>query len=258
MGRSAGLKAFFVEVEDFEAFYRVEGTVVRSTHVVGGVIIDGRMRTVDFLPDRDKRYRRLAIIGDARAAAHYYNAVGAEAMLAGDHDLAERHFAQALAIDPSFPDAWNNTAVLRRRTDRLDEAIAALEKALTIDRHFLPAMENLSGYYRLASQPELAARMDARALQEKTRNPFFLNQQALLKLQRGELENAENLLRRSRRLDNKIPETFLMLGRVELARGDKEKAESLFAKAQRLSEDYSDAFQNGLNAKIQTLLTASR
>lgn len=257
MARSAGLKAFFVEVEDFEAFYRVEGTVVRSTHVVGGTMMDGRLRTVDFLPDRDKRYRRLTIINDARATAHYYNAIGAEAMLDGDTARAEELFGKALATEPSFPDAWNNFGVLLRRTDRLDEGIAALEKALAIDHRFLPAMENLSGYYRLAGRPELAAKMDTRAIEEKTRNPFYLNEQAFHQLQRGRLDDAENMLRRSRRLDSKIPETFLLLGRVELARGDKDKAEALFAKAQHLSETYSDAFQNGLNSKIQKLLVSA-
>ena len=153
LARSAGLRALYVEVEDFGSFYRYEGTVIHSTHVVGGVIIDGLLHTVDFMPDRPKVYRRLVMISDDRAVAHYFNDVGAEAMLAGDFAASERDYLEALWFDPELPDSWNNYAVLLRRTGNLGEAIAALEKALALDHHFLPAMENLTGYPGSPSAP---------------------------------------------------------------------------------------------------------
>lgn len=257
MARSAGLEAFFLEVEDFESFYRYESTVVRSTHVIGGVWIDGKLRTVDFLPDRDKSYRRMTVVSDDRATAQYYNSTGAEAMLDGQLDSGERLFRRALELDPEFPDIWNNLGVLLRRQGRLDEGIAALEKALALDPRFLPAMENLSGYYRLAGRPEKAARMEARALEEKTRNPYYLFQQALLQFQKDKLDQAERMLKRARRIDNKIPEVYLLLGRVELARGDQKRAESLFAKARKMSASYPEDFQNGLNSKIRQLMASA-
>ena len=254
LARSADLHAFFVDVEDFESFYRYGDTVVRSTHVVGGVVIDGVLRTVDFLPDREKRYRRLSPISDTRATAHYYNAIAAEAMLDNDLVRAEGLFKQALAFDAGFPDPWNNYAVLLRRSGRLDLGIEALEKALAIDRHFLPAMENLASYYRLAGKTEQADRMQARALDEKTKNPYFVYQQALNRFQDGKLDEAEDLLHRARHLDNRFPEVYLLLGRIELGRGDRSKAESHFAKAKKLGAEYSDAFQRGLDSKIRKLM----
>lgn len=256
LARSVDLHAFFVEVEDFESFYRYESTVVRSTHVVGGVMIDGVLRTIDFLPDRDKRYRRLSAISDDRATAHYYNAIGAEAMLAGDLARAQDLLELALAFDAGFPDPWNNYAVLLRRRGQLGEGIAALEKALDIDRRFLPAMENLATYYRLDGNLELAATMNARALEEKTRNPYFLHQQALSRFNEHKLDEAEQFLRRARRLDKKIPEVHLLLGRIELERGNATKAEALFAKSKKLSAEYSDAFQRGLDAKVRQLMAS--
>ena len=257
MARSAGLRAFFVDVEDFEAFYRYGETVVRSTHVVGGVMIDGALRTVDFLPERDKRYRRLSPIDDARATAHYFNAIAAKAMLDGDLVRAEGLFKQALAFDAGFSDPWNNYAVLLRRSGRLDDGIEVLEKALALDRHFLPAIENLATYYRLAGKAELAGRMDARALDEKTKNPYFVYQQALNRFQEGKPAEAEQLLHRARRLDSKFPEVYLLLGRIELDRGERSKAESHFAKAKKLGAEHFDAFQRGLDAKIRQLLVVS-
>jgi tetratricopeptide (TPR) repeat protein len=257
LARSARLRAVFVEVEDFESFYRYEGTVIHSTHVVGGVIIDGLLHTVDFMPDRPKIYRRLTMISDDRAVAHYFNDIGAEAMLGGDSAASERDYLEALSFDPELPDSWNNYAVLLRRTGNLGEAIGALEKALELDHRFLPAMENLTGYYRLAKRPGDAARMEARALDEETRNPYYLTQQAFEALQDGRLDEAESLVRRARRLDARIPEVHLVLGRIELKRGHPAKAQEHFDKAQKLSAEFSDAFQRAVDDKIHHLLAGN-
>jgi tetratricopeptide (TPR) repeat protein len=257
LGRSVGMRVFFVEVEDFETFYRYEGTIVRSTHVVGGVVIRGELRTVDFLPERDKRYRRLRIISDQRALAHYYNGVGAEAMLDGDLERAGGLFRMAVDTDPEFAGGWNNYAILTRRKGRLDDAIELLERALRIDSHFLPAMENLSSYYRMHGRPDEAARLEQRALDERTRNPYYLTHQALSRLGKGDLDEAEKLLRRARRLDRAVPDVHLMLGRIELARGNEEKAETHFAKARKFSQDLSPRFREQVDDKIRRLTLAS-
>jgi tetratricopeptide (TPR) repeat protein len=258
IARAAELRVYFVEVEDFETFYRYEGTVVRSTHVVGGVITEGAMRTVDFLPDREKRYHKLRVIDDAQAVAHYYNAVGAEAMLAGDMERAEALFQKSIAAAPRFVGVWNNYGILLKRTGRLDEGIAALERALAIDPGFLPAMENLTGYYRLAASPDKSKQMAHRALEQKSRNPYYLSSQALAALMRGETDEAEKLLRRARRIDRTIPEIHLLLGRLELARNHPAKAERMFEKARKMSSQYPDVFQAELDSKIRRLVIASR
>jgi tetratricopeptide (TPR) repeat protein len=258
MGRAVGLKVFFVEVEDFETFYRYEGTVVRSTHVVGGLVLDGELRTIDFLPDRDKRYRSLKIISDQRAVAHYYNDVGAEALLAGDLARAETLLVRAIASDGSFTEGWNNYAILARRAGDLPLGIQRLERALALDRHFLPAMENLSGYYRLAGDLAAAERMSARALAEKTRNPYYLTHQAFGRILERDFDGAEKLLKRARRLDGEIPEVHLLLGRVALARGDAAAAEGHFARARRESTEFPETFQSQLDAKIKRLVLASK
>ena len=169
IARQAGVDAFYVQVEDFEIFYRYRGTIVRSRHVVGGVQVAGRLLTVDFLPYRPKRYRQLRRIGDRRAAALYYNAVANEAMLNDDHELAGRRFREALEVEPDFAETWNNYAILQRRSGDLEEAIRSLERARRLDPELLPAMENLAGFYRLARRTKEAARMEARVRELKTR-----------------------------------------------------------------------------------------
>lgn len=257
MSRAADVDTFFIEVEDFETFERRGDSVVRSTHVVGGVMMGNELRTVDFVPDRPKTYRKLRVLEDHEAAAHYFNAVGAEALLAGDLGRAEPLLERAIEITPELPEAWNNLGLVARRAGRLDEAIRHLERALAIEPEFVPALENLSGIYRLAGDPERARAAAASALELKTRNPYYLVTQAWNDFRAGELDAAEEHLQRARRLDKRIPEIHLLLGRVALARGDNERADELFTRAQRLGAEVSESYQERLETKIDRLLAAS-
>jgi Flp pilus assembly protein TadD len=257
IARSAGIDAEYVEVEDFEAFYRRKGTVVRTTHVIGGVEISGSMTYIDFLPGRPKPYRRLRPISDRRAAALFYNALAAEAILVKNYELAEIHFADAFAVDKGSADTWNNYAVLQRRRGDLEAAIRSLERAHRLEPRSLPPIENLGAMYRRAGLPEKAAEFEALALKEKTRNPYFLLLQALEHLKDGDYEEAEEPLRRARRLEPDEPEIYVALGRVELGKGNRRAADRLFDQARKKSEPRTAGFQALLQSKIDRLLAAS-
>ncbi|MEM7051332.1 MAG: tetratricopeptide repeat protein [Acidobacteriota bacterium] len=258
MARSAGIRAYFVEVEDFETFHRVGESVVRSTHVVGGVTLDGRLETVDFYPGREKSYRNMRIISDDRGAAHYYNAVAAEAMLTGDLAAAEPLFRRALALDPTLIEGWNNLALLAQRHGRTVEAIALVEKALQQDPEFLPAIENLSGLYRVAGRTAEARATTARVLELKTRNPFYLLDRAREHFAAADLDTADRLLERAGRIEKRISEIHLLRGRIALVRGDEKKANRHFARAVRFADERPRLFQQNLEGKVDKLLLASR
>lgn len=235
VARAAGIPAGFVEVLDFEAFYREEAAIVRSTHVIGGVVIDGKVVTVDFLPDRAKTYRRYRRISDRRAAAHFYNAVAVEAMLVGEGDRAEELFGLSLEIEPEHAETLNNLAVLKLRSGEVQKAIELLERALEIDPDQLSVMENLTTLYERTGQSRRATAMENRAVKRRSRNPFFLLIQAQRKIEGGDLDEARELLRRARRIDDSIPEVYLALGRIELLRERPARAESYFDKARSKS-----------------------
>ncbi len=254
LARSSGLPAKFIEVEDYEVFYRDEGVVVRSDHIVGGVRIGGDLLTVDFLPGRPKRYFQLRPVSDRRATAHYYKAIATEALVDGDLDKSERYFDLALAVDPDFAATWNNLAILRRRQDNFAGAFEALERALAIDPELLPALENLSGLYRRTGEHAKAEEVNGRILKLRTNNPFFLVGEAARLIESGEIDDAEKLLNRARRLQSDIPEIFIYLAKVELARGRTKQADRLLRKARNKSEAFSQGFQTAIQNKINSLL----
>ncbi|HEX2253393.1 MAG TPA: tetratricopeptide repeat protein [Thermoanaerobaculia bacterium] len=253
LARHAGLEAFPLEVEDFESFSRQDGVVVRRTHVIGGMAVNGDVWTIDFLPDRPKTYRRMQRISDERHAALHYTAVAVEAMFAGDVAAAERLFREALAWDAGAAEAWNNFAVLARRQG--DEATARerLERALEHDPRSLPALNNLSALHRRAGRLAEARGLEERALALAAQSPYFLTGQALRRIGAGDLEGAERLLDRARRIDSRVPEVYLALARIDLLRGREQRAERHFAHARRRSQDLSAGFQQGVEAKITKL-----
>jgi tetratricopeptide (TPR) repeat protein len=257
IARSADIKAEYVEVEDFETFYRLQGTIVRTTHVIAGVDVSGNMMYVDFLPRREKSYRQLRPISDRRAVALFYNALATEAMLARNLDIASSYFVDALAVDDNSAETWNNFAILQRRQGDLKGAIASLGRAHELEPSLLPAIENLAGMYRRSGQLEEARRFEVLALKEKTKNPYFLLQQALESLERDDLPEAEALLRRARRLEPDEPEIYVALGRVELGKEDTREANRLFEQAQRKSKERSAGFQMLLQRKVERLLVES-
>jgi len=260
LARSAGLDAFAVEVEDFQVFSRRAGTVVRATHVVGGLWVDGVVYTIDFLPDKPKTYRRIDRISDHRQAAMVYNAMATEAMFGGDRGRAARLYQAALDMESTNAEAWNNYAVLAKRGGDLATARRRLERALAADSHFLPALNNLAALERIEGHPAAAEVLEAEALKQKAQSPYFLTEQALREMQTGHLDEAESLLLRARRIDREIPEIHLALGRIELVRGHEDRAEAYFAEARKRSQELSDAYRDKLDSKISKLtqLAAAR
>lgn len=81
--RDLGLAPFYVEVTDYQRWNHRQGMVVSQGHIVAGLYLDGELSTYDFLPYRTKAYRNFKPIDDLTAAAHYFNNLGAEALLGG-------------------------------------------------------------------------------------------------------------------------------------------------------------------------------
>jgi len=257
LARSAGLPAYPIEVGDFESFSRRGGTVLRSTHVIGGLEVGGeaglQVWTVDFLPDRPKAYRRVRALTDDRYAALFYNSVAAEALLAGELGRADRLFRTALAHDPAAADAWSNWAVHAARSGDRRTAHARYAKALELEPTHLSALTNLAALHRLEGRTAEAEVLEARALAERSQSPYFLAERALRELRRSRLDEAERLLRRARAIDETIPEIHLALGRIDLERGREARAQDHFAEARRRAVEETLAFRAGLDRKIGKL-----
>ena len=241
VGRERRLNPFFVEVEDYQRWNYQDGVVVSRGHIVAGMYVDGEMATYDFLPYRPKSYRDFQPITDLAAAGHYYNNLGAEALMANDLDVAERWLEIAVRLTPDFDKAINNYGIVLLRRGRLDEAAHRLEEGVELHPDSVPLLTNLVRAYQLQGRNDQAgAVLDAlEAMNEAS--PFFYVYRGDAALAAGDPELALDYMRRALRADAEIPEVHVGLTRVYLAIGRMNEAKHHVERALRLDATHEEA-----------------
>lgn len=235
-----------------------------SQHI--NVYIDlkqGRWREVDFNIydfDHDMESR---VISDQRARAHFHNNIGAEAMLAGDTDLALARFRQALSQDWSFAPAWINLGVLHRRAQHPDEAEVAFLEALrqsgtsrgrmsdrTLDVGWMPsrvsdngllAMSNLASLYEEQGKNDLAERYFTAVHAHRMKNPYYRYQMAAIAFEEGDYDAAIEDLRFAIRRQKSESKFYYLLSLSYMQNGNNEAAWKWMNKARDIAESTGDS-----------------
>ncbi len=243
LGRHMRLSPFYVEVEDYQRWDHRQGMVVSQGHIVAGMFIDGEMKTYDFLPYRSKSYRDFLAIDDLTATAHYYNNLGAEALLAGDALAAHRFLEIATRVDPTFVKAANNLGVWYARERRHDEAITTFNRALAVEPDNVPLLTNLARAYQVTGRNEEAETVLSPVEGVEHTNPFFFVYKGEAALARGEHREALAYMRDALRADTETPEVHVGLTKVYVALGDLDKASHHLQRALRLDATHPEANQ---------------
>jgi tetratricopeptide (TPR) repeat protein len=243
VARQLGLNPYYVEVTDLQKWNHREGMVVSQGHIVAGMYLDGILRTFDFLPYRRKAYRDFKPIDDLTAAAHYYNNLGAESLLAGDLERARELLTTATRIAPRFDKAINNLGVAESRAGHPEKAMEIYQRGLAISPDNSTLLINMArSLQQLGRQPE-ASELLAKIEGINTTNPFFFVYQGEMALSRGDANKALDYMVRALRLDNDLPEIHIGLVKVYLALGDMEKARFHLGRALKLDATNQDALQ---------------
>lgn len=243
VARERGLSPFYVEVTDYQKWNHREGMVVSQGHIVAGLYLDGVLRTFDFLPYRAKAYKEFKPIDDLTAAAHYYNNLGAEALMAGNSEKAVEHLTVAHRIAPRFDKSINNLGVALARRGDIDGALAMYQKGLEIDPDNAMILTNMTRAYQQLGRTEDAEGLLARIEATNTTNPFFFLYQGEMALSRGENAKALDYMAKALRQDSELPEVQLGLVKVYLALGEMEKARHHLSRALKLDATNEDAIQ---------------
>ena len=241
VGRERRLNPFFVEVRDYQRWNYQDGVVVSRGHIVAGMYVDGEMATYDFLPYRPKSYRDFRPITDLAATGHYYNNLGAEALMDGDLDAAERWLDIATRLAPDFDKAINNYGIVLLRRNRLDDAMRTYEQGLELHPANVPLLTNLVRAYQLQGRHERAGEL-LDVLEGLNRaSPFFYVYRGDAALAAGDSATALDYMRRALRADSEIPEVHVGLARVYLATGSLNEAKHHIDRALRLDATHEEA-----------------
>jgi tetratricopeptide (TPR) repeat protein len=243
LARYVHLSPFYVEVEDYQRWNHRQGMVISQGHIVAGLYMGGDLKTYDFMPYRVKSYRDFKPIDDLTATAHYYNNLGAEALLEGRDEEAGRFLEIAGRIDPKFVKGTNNLGVLHARRGDYAKAIELYRGALAIDPQNVPVLTNLARAYQQTGRGGEADQILASIEGVHHSNPFFYVYRADLELSRGDGRKALDLLRQALALDSETPEVHLGLARVYVANGEIEKAKHHLERAIKLDPSHPEARQ---------------
>ena len=241
LARASDLNPFYVEVVDYQKWSHQAGMVVSQGHIVAGMYLSGELQTYDFLPYRPKAYRDFNPIDDLQAAAHYYNNLGAEALLAGDMQEARRLIEIAAAIAPDFPKALNNLGVIRARSGDAAGAEQAYKQALAADPGNSAVMTNVARLLQQAGRGNEAEEMLASIEAGNTTNPYFFVYQADMALVRGDQKRALDYMSKALSLDSESPDVHVGLVKVYLALGETDKARHHLARALALDATNPEA-----------------
>lgn len=239
-GRRLRINPIYVEVEDYQRWDHRQGMVVSQGHIVGGVYVNGELRTYDFLPYRVKSYKDFEPIDDLTATAHYYNNMGAEALLGDDFATAKRFLETAVAVDPGFVKAANNLGVWHARNGDLDAAVATYLEALEREPGDVPLLTNLARAYqqlgRLGDAEEALSKIEG----VQHNNPFFFVYRGEVALADGRHEDALGYMRDALRVDTEAPEVHIGLTKVYFALGDLKKTRHHLQRALRLDATHPE------------------
>jgi tetratricopeptide (TPR) repeat protein len=243
VARETGLNPSYVEVTDLQKWNHREGMVVSQGHIVAGMYLDGELHTYDFLPDRRKAYREFKPIDDITAAAHYYNNLGAEALLGGDLGRAREMITIATRIAPRFDKAINNLGVTQARGGDPKKALETYQRGLAISPDDSTLLINMARALQQLGRTQDADQVLARVEAENTTNPFFFIYEADVAIARGDANKGLDYMVRALRLDDELPEVHLGLVKVYLALGDLGKARHYLARSLKLDATNQDALR---------------
>jgi tetratricopeptide (TPR) repeat protein len=243
LARERGLNPFYVEVTDYQKWNHRAGMVVSQGHIVAGMYLDGELKTYDFLPYRPKAYKDFKPIDDLTAAAHFYNNLGAEALMDGDRTRASELLATATRIAPAFEKAVNNLGVAKARGGDLEGALELYRKGLEIAPDNAMLLTNMTRAYQQLGRAKEADDLLARIEASNTSNPFFFVYQGEMALSRGEEPKALDYMVKALKLDSEAPEVHVGFVKVYLALGEMDKARHHLERALKLDATNQDALQ---------------
>lgn len=256
MARRAGLSAYFQEVYCYSHWTRRNETVVFNRHINALVIVDGKKYDVDFETGTEKRFQQRKWIGDQRALAHYYNNIGAEALMKKGYPLALLLLEQSLDHDPRFSAAWTNLGLLYQRTGEVQQAEYAYKKAASLEKRNHSALLNLTNLYRQQGKRVKEARMRKKVQQYRCKNPFYHFGLGQMAFNRADYPAAVDHFRRAIKREAGEPEFYVSLAAAYYKLGNRRAAEKSLEKAKTLAK--TDKERHRYSGKLDFLYSLSR
>ncbi len=176
-------------------------------------------------------------------AIDYYN-MGLALYYQGKLDEAIAAYQKAIEIDPDYADAYYNIGIALRKQGKLDEAIAAYQKAIEIDPDYADAYYNIGIALRKQGKLDeaIAAYQKAIEIDPDYAKAYYNIGIALRK--QGKLEEAIAAYQKAIEIDPDYAKAYYNIGIALDDQGKLEEAIAAYQKAIEIDPDYAKAYYN--------------
>jgi Tfp pilus assembly protein PilF len=234
LARRLDLPVTFQSVDVEDSWTRGSSLLMVAGHVnlvighrmldrIGGIGND-TSTTVDFLPPKDLRGRRVAVISESRVLSMFFNNRAAETLADGDLNQAYAWARAAVAQDPFFASAQITLGVIYHRRGLLGPAEEVFRHALRAEPQNTQALADLSAV--LLSQGRDAEANEARQqlARLESQPPFHFFELGRAAVQRGDFEAGRAWLQRELSRDPDYHEIHFWLAVAYAGLGDSRAA----------------------------------
>lgn len=237
LAREAGISARAQEVGQVLSWWQDQRTIYNFGHVNAEIRVDGREGTVDLDASVLMDKRGPKPISDERLFAHYYNNRGSELMAANQNVAARAYYEQALRMDDTLPNIWNNLGVLESREGHLDAAARAYARALKINPAHVASLSNSINLYRRLGDNATADAMLRHLDEIRAVDPFYQFMVGRQAESNGQYDKAITHYRRAIALYPTAHQFHFGLARVYFLNGDSRLAEREMRRARDLGPE---------------------
>ncbi|MCP8899816.1 transglutaminase domain-containing protein [Gilvimarinus xylanilyticus] len=176
MARHLGLDASLNDVAVPPSWTMNNDRVQFMRHV--NAKVDLRFSSDDMVIDLDmsnyRPYYQQQLIDDKTAIAQYYNNLAMSLdNSASNGDIKLAYMRAALGLDSAQSYLWNNLAAIYMGWDQSAVAEALYLKAVQVNPDDVTAIWNLSEFYRLRGNTELANALQQRVTEYRDSNPYY-------------------------------------------------------------------------------------
>jgi tetratricopeptide (TPR) repeat protein len=199
-------------------------------------------RQTSYWRDSETLWTHALACTSRNAVAH--NGLGDALSELGRADEAERHFQEALEIDPNYVEAHNNLGVALTGGGRIDAAIAHFQKALGIDPEYAEVHANLGAALARGGRTNEAILSYERALQLKPNLASAHNGLGNALSGLGRADEAERHFQEALDIDPNYAEAHNNLGTILTRRNKLDEAAAEFESAIRLKPAFAKAHAN--------------
>jgi Flp pilus assembly protein TadD len=231
LAKEAGLEAYPQEVGETLSWREIGGTIYRDNHINAGVSIGSHRYTIDPAADLVLLPRPPVRVSHERLLAHYYNNIAVDRLQAGHMADALADMDKALSLDSGYATFWSNAGVIHAHAG--DEAAAErdYQHALELDPRDASALFNMLQLLHARHDPR-EAEYRQRLARIEQRDPLQQFMQALDYQRSGDLARALSSMRRAIQLKSDEPRFYAALARLYERMGDAARARSALASAQ--------------------------